>query len=70
MNTGVRLGAFSVALAAVFGAGAGLGALVGPIDVGGSRPHREMVDHVPDPCHDSLGHVTAEQPCEGADHDG
>lgn len=40
MTTAPKLALFAISLAAVFGAGAGLGTLVGPISVGGSS-----VDH-------------------------
>lgn len=40
MTTAPKLAIFAIALAAVFGAGATLGTLVGPIAVGGSH-----VDH-------------------------
>ena len=40
MTTAPKLAVFAVALAAVFGAGAALGTLVGPIAVGGNH-----IDH-------------------------
>jgi hypothetical protein len=39
VNVGVKLVAFALVLAALFGAGAALGSVVGPIDVGGGS-HR------------------------------
>jgi hypothetical protein len=39
VNVGVKLAAFALVLAALFGAGAALGSVVGPIDVGGGS-HR------------------------------
>jgi hypothetical protein len=42
-----RLAAFVVVLAAVFGAGAALGAVVGPIEVGGDDPSHQ--EHGGDP---------------------
>ena len=44
----VKLAAFVVVLAAVFGAGAALGAAVGPIDVNGSEPSHERHGSEPD----------------------
>lgn len=37
MNTATRIAVFVTALAAAFGIGAGVGALVGPLDVGGTE---------------------------------
>ena len=42
MNAAARLGVFVGALSAVFAAAAGIGAAVGPIDVGGSGDHQSM----------------------------
>jgi hypothetical protein len=39
MRTSTRLGIFAVVLALAFGAGAGLGSVAGPIDVGGDEQH-------------------------------
>ena len=39
MNAGAKLGAYGLLLAAVLGAGAAVGAIAGPIDVGESTPH-------------------------------
>lgn len=39
MNAGAKLGAYGLLLAAVLGGGAAVGAIAGPIDVGGSTPH-------------------------------
>jgi hypothetical protein len=38
MSTGTRLLAFAAALLIAFGAGAAVGAVAGPIDVGGTPP--------------------------------
>lgn len=38
MNAGAKLAGFGLVLAATFGAGAALGAVVGPIDVGNDAP--------------------------------
>ena len=43
-----KLAAFVLVLAAVFGAGAALGAAVGPIDVSGSEPSHERHGGGPD----------------------
>lgn len=40
MTTGARLGAYGLVLAAALALGAGLGAIAGPIDVGGDE-HRD-----------------------------
>ena len=39
MKPGIKLAAFALLLAAVFGGGAAVGAAVGPIDVGGGADH-------------------------------
>ena len=39
MNAGLKLGAYGLALVAVLGVGAAVGAAAGPIDVGGSASH-------------------------------
>jgi len=39
MNAGAKLGAYGLLLAAVLGAGAAVGAIAGPIDIGESTPH-------------------------------
>ena len=49
MKPGVKLGAFALLLAAVFGGGAAVGAAVGPIDVGGAADHEPTT--VPHPDH-------------------
>ena len=49
MVTKAKLTAFAAVLAAMFGAGAALGAVVGPIDVGGDRePGHEQHGAEPD----------------------
>lgn len=45
MSVGVKLAAFALLLAAVFGAGAALGAAPGPIDVGGAPTHVTAPPH-------------------------
>lgn len=42
MRTGTKLGAFGLLLAGLLGAGAALGAAVGPIDTGGADDHGDM----------------------------
>lgn len=49
MNTPAKLGVFAAALAAVFGAAVGIGAAVGPIDVGDSGNHGSMSDNTEAP---------------------
>jgi hypothetical protein len=39
MNAGLKLGAYGLALVAILGAGAAVGAAAGPIEVGGSASH-------------------------------
>ena len=60
MKAGVKLGAYGLALVAVLGAGAAVGAAAGPIDVGGSASHADD-DHEPD---DSMNE-TSELPAGG-----
>jgi hypothetical protein len=45
VNVGVKLAAFALLLAAAFGAGAALGAVAGPIDVGGAPTHVTAPPH-------------------------
>ncbi len=47
MTTGARLGAYGLVLAAALAVGAGLGAVAGPIDVGGDE-HRDDPVHTLD----------------------
>lgn len=45
-NPGLKLGAFALLLAAALGAGAAVGAAVGPIDTSGGEPeHVDQLDH-------------------------
>jgi hypothetical protein len=54
VNAGAKLAGFGLVLAAFFGAGAALGSVVGPIDVGNDAPRTpghtmpRMNDDVPD----------------------
>jgi hypothetical protein len=54
VNAGAKLASFGFVLAATFGAGAALGSVVGPLDVGKDAPRTpghtmpRMVDEVPD----------------------
>lgn len=45
MNAPTKLGLFGAVLAASMAAGAALGALVGPIEVGDDRPAAHQPDH-------------------------
>jgi hypothetical protein len=54
VNAGTKLGAYTLLLAAVFGAAAAVGAAVGPIDVGGA-PAAEV--HDPDEHPATSGHA-------------
>ena len=47
MSPGVKLAGFTVVLAAAFGAGAAVGAVVGPIDVAGTDEPTEVHDEGP-----------------------
>lgn len=47
MRPGVKLAAFAVVLAAAFGAGAAVGAVAGPIAVGGADDPTEVHDEGP-----------------------
>jgi hypothetical protein len=48
-----RLAAFALVLAAAFGGGAAVGAVVGPIDVGGDEADDPHEDMAPDPASES-----------------
>jgi hypothetical protein len=47
-----KLAAFALALAATFGAGAALGAAVGPVEVGDDAPGEPVDSSVPTPSHE------------------
>jgi hypothetical protein len=48
MRAGVKLGAYGLALAAVLGVGAAVGAAAGPIDIGGAGAGHSSDDHADD----------------------
>lgn len=53
VNAGAKVGAYGLVLAAIFAAGAAVGAAVGPIDVGGSGVRTDMDADGPITGHDS-----------------
>ena len=57
MRTATRLALFALALSATFGLGAGLGAAVGPITIGGGSGH---VPGNQDPGNQEPGHIDHE----------
>lgn len=59
MTTGVRLGAYGLVLAAALAVGAALGAVAGPIDVGGD-------DHSDEPAHVTVPVDEAKQSDDGS----
>jgi len=54
MSVRTKLAAFAVAVLAAFGAGAAVGAAVGPLDVGGGSPSAPTTPPPPD--HEMGGH--------------